>query len=218
VDELNRLSIFPSLFPMHTFYWGDWHREHTLGPLLSDHISPTGWVLKRGMRFSSHHDAPVTFPDSMRVLDATVTRRSRSGDILGSEHRVDVITALKSMTIWPAWQHFEENTKGSLEVGKLGDFVILSRDPSSGDPETIDTIKIMQTIKEGVEVYTRDENTSANAGSFESGTETAFARFLRQAAHPIQPDGSTYAGLHGNGCSCALLSNLTQAIATGVPQ
>jgi hypothetical protein len=39
-------------------YWGDWHRERTVGPELADNISPTGWVRKRGMMFSSHHDAP----------------------------------------------------------------------------------------------------------------------------------------------------------------
>jgi hypothetical protein len=58
---------------------------------------------KRGMIFTTHHDAPVAFPDSMRVLDATVTRRARgSGRIVGPRHRVDVITALKAMTLWPA--------------------------------------------------------------------------------------------------------------------
>ena len=41
-------------------------------------ISPTGWARKRGMIFTSHHDAPVAFPNSMRVLDATVTRRARA--------------------------------------------------------------------------------------------------------------------------------------------
>ena len=82
------------------------------------------------MMFGTHHDAPVAFPDSMRVLDATVTRRSRSGDIIGPDQRVDVMTALKAMTIWPAWQHFEEADKGSIEVGKLADFVILSDDPT----------------------------------------------------------------------------------------
>ena len=96
VDSYQRLGVFPSLFPMHTFYWGDWHRDHTVGPKLADNISPTGWVRARGMRFGSHHDAPVAFPDSMRVLDATVTRRSRSGDIIGPEQPVDVIPALKA--------------------------------------------------------------------------------------------------------------------------
>ena len=117
VQRLDELGIFPSLFPMHTFYWGDWHRDSVLGPERADNISPTGWLMERNMKFASHHDAPVALPDSMRVLSATVTRRSRSGDILGPTHRVPVETALKAMTIWPAWQHFEEDSKGSLEVG-----------------------------------------------------------------------------------------------------
>ena len=121
VDSFNALNVFPSLFPMHTFYWGDWHRERTVGPANADNISPTGWLVKRGMKFSTHHDAPVAFPDSMRVLDATVTRRSRSGDIIGPSQRVSVMTALKAMTIWPAYQHFEEKRKGSIEVGKIAD-------------------------------------------------------------------------------------------------
>ena len=150
---MNRLSISPSFFPMHTFYWGDWHRDHTVGPELADDISPTGWAMERGMKFSSHHDAPVAFPDSMRVLDATVTRRSRSGDIIGPEHRVDVMTALKAMTIWPAWQNFEEDTKGSIEVGKLADLVILSDDPTAVDPETMDQLTVMETLKEGETIY-----------------------------------------------------------------
>lgn len=153
VDALKRLGVFPSLFPMHTFYWGDWHRAHTVGPSLADDISPTGWLRSRGMIFGTHHDAPVAFPDSMRVLDATVTRRSRSGDILGPDHRVDVMTALKAMTIWPAWQHFEEDRKGSIEVGKLADFVILSADPTAVDPENLDQLRVQFTIKEDVVVY-----------------------------------------------------------------
>jgi len=156
VAAYDDLGVFMSLFPMHTFYWGDWHLDRTVGPVAGDDISPTGWVLERGMMFSSHHDAPVAFPDSMRILDATVTRRSRSGDVIGPEHRVDVMTALKAMTIWPAYQHFEEDRKGSLEPGKLADFVILSEDPTAIDPEEIDTIKVIETIKEGETIFLRD--------------------------------------------------------------
>ena len=157
VDALQRLSVFPSLFPMHTFYWGDWHRDRTVGPINADNISPTGWVRQRGMIFGTHHDAPVAFPDSMRVLDATVTRRTRSGDILGPHQRVDVMTALKAMTLWPAYQHFEEADKGSLEVGKRADFVILSDDPTAIDPEDLDTLKVRVTIKDNVEIYRAKE-------------------------------------------------------------
>jgi len=157
IDAYNALGVIPSFFPMHTFYWGDWHRDHTVGPALADDISPTGWAHRRGMIFTSHHDAPVAFPDSMRVLDATVTRRSRSGDIIGPDQRVDVITALKAMTIWPAYQYFEEDEKGSIEVGKLADLVILSDDPTAVDPETLDQLAVAETIKEGRTVFAADE-------------------------------------------------------------
>jgi predicted amidohydrolase YtcJ len=142
---------------MHTFYWGDWHRDHTVGPVNAENISPTGWVRERGMMFGSHHDAPVAFPDSMRVLDATVTRRTRSGDILGPGQRVDVMTALKAMTIWPAWQQFEEDRKGTIEPGKIADFVILSGDPTAVDPETLDQLQVLATIKDDAEVFAAEE-------------------------------------------------------------
>ena len=105
------------------------------------------------MIFGSHHDAPVALPDSMRVLSATVTRRTRSGEVLGPEHRVDVATGLRAMTIWPAWQHFEEQQKGTLEVGKLADLVVLSRNPLAVDPDELVQLEVMATWKEGVLVY-----------------------------------------------------------------
>ena len=153
VDSFVELGVFPSLFPMHTFYWGDWHRDHTVGPVNADNISPTGWYRTRGAMFSTHHDAPVAFPDTMRVLSATVTRRTRTGDILGPSQRVPVEVALKAMTLWPAWQHFEEKDKGSIEAGKLADFVILTDDPTAVDPMTLDQIKVAETIKEGQSIY-----------------------------------------------------------------
>jgi predicted amidohydrolase YtcJ len=200
VDAINRLHIFPSLFPMHTFYWGDWHRDHTVGPSLSNNISPTGWVVERGMKFSSHHDAPVAFPDSMRVLDATVTRRSRSGDIIGPDQRVDVITALKAMTIWPAYQYFEEDQKGSIEVGKLADLVILSDDPTAVDPETLDQLVVAETIKEGATIY--DASEKEGRLDYRPGDADPYADFLRQLA--IYRDTG---GVAGKGMSVSLLAS-----------
>jgi hypothetical protein len=145
VDAYKRQGVLPSLLPMHTFCWADWHAQHAVGLALPQNISPTGWVRARGTMSSSLHDAPVAFPDPMRVLDATITRVARgSGQIIGPRQRVDVVTALKAMTIWPAWQHHAEASKGSIEVGKLADLVILSRDPTQGDPNTIDQIQVTE--------------------------------------------------------------------------
>lgn len=155
VDAYQKLGVFLSLFPMHTYYWGDYHRDSVLGPERAPNISPTGWVRKRGMMFGSHHDAPVALPNSMRILSATVTRKTRTGKVLGPEHRVDVATALKALTIWPAWQHFEEKSKGSIEVGKLADFVVLSDNPLEVDEDLLDDLRILETIKEDATIYKR---------------------------------------------------------------
>jgi predicted amidohydrolase YtcJ len=180
-DPLKAMNVIPSLFPMHTFYWGDWHLDHTAGPEVGMNISPVGWARKRNMIFTSHHDAPVAFPDSMRVLDATVTRRARgSGRIVGPQHRVDVITALKAMTVWLAYQLFEEKTKGSLEVGKLADFVILSKDATAVESTTIADIQVIETIKEGATVYSLAATGGKTAGARAGET---FAGLLQGMAH-----------------------------------
>lgn len=153
VPALKELGIFPSLFPMHTFYWGDWHREVVLGPSRAEHISPTGWVLGAGLRFTTHHDAPVVLPDAMRVLDATVNRVTRSGRVLGHYQRVSPRQAIKAMTLWAAYQHFEEDSKGSLEVGKLADFAVLSDNPLTVEQYSIHEITVLETIKEGKSIY-----------------------------------------------------------------
>jgi predicted amidohydrolase YtcJ len=155
-----------------------------LGPERARNISPTGWVLKRGMRFSSHHDAPVAFPDSMRVLSATVTRVARgSGQVIGPEHRVSPFVGLKAMTLWPAYQHFEEGAKGSIEVGKAADLVVLSHNPLKIDPLKIADIKVLETIKAGRSVYrlNADADQPSRAGALE-GSCAASPRCLTAMA------------------------------------
>ncbi|EGV16586.1 amidohydrolase [Thiocapsa marina] len=218
LDDFKALGVIPSLFPMHTFYWGDWHLEHTVGPEKGQNISPTGWVLERDMIFTSHHDAPVAFPDSMRVLDATVTRRARgSGVVVGPQHRVDVITALKAMTLWPAYQHFEETTKGSLEVGKLADFVILSADPTAVDPETLDTLAVTETVKEGRTVFRLDARTARAAEN--PGFTRAMAALAGASHAPrmIQPSAwsQVLAGQKA-AVTTACLSDLFLALSDGM--
>jgi len=164
VLAFQELGIIPSFFPMHTFYWGDWHRQSVLGPERGSNISPTGWALARGMIFTSHHDAPVAFPDSMRVLSSTVTRVARgSGEVVGPEQRVPPIVGLKAITLWAAYQHFEEKTKGSIEPGKVADFVVLSANPIRIDPLRIADIQVLETIKAGQSVYRRNEPTASRS-------------------------------------------------------
>ncbi|KGO79090.1 hydrolase [Flavobacterium beibuense F44-8] len=154
IPELVRLNIMPSLFPMHTYYWGDWHVQAIFGPKRGNYISPCRDVIDAGLKITSHHDAPVTFPNSMRVLDATVNRISRNKNTIGADQRISPYEGLKTLTDWAAYQYFEEDSKGTLTVGKLADFVILDQNPVTiEDTYKIFEIKILESIKEGKTVY-----------------------------------------------------------------
>ncbi len=152
LDTLERMKVIPSLFPMHTFYWGDWYRK-IVGDSAAMRISPINSAVKRGMMPTSHTDAPVALPNLMVVMWATVNRVSRSGTVIGPEERLTPYEALQAITIWGAHQHFEESRKGSLAVGKLADLVVLSANPLKIDPMAIKDIKVLETIKQGKTVY-----------------------------------------------------------------
>lgn len=153
LDLMQEYGVVPSMFGMHCFYWGDWHRDSVLGPERAERISPARSALRRGMIFSQHHDAPVALPNAIRILSSVVTRRTRSGDILGASQRIPVDAALKSLTLWAAHHHYEEAHRGSIEVGKLADFVVLDRNPMKIPVDELADLKVLETIKEGRTIY-----------------------------------------------------------------
>jgi len=153
LDAAKELGLIPSFFPGHIYYWGDRHRDIFVGPQRAARMNPLKSALDRGMRFTLHHDAPVTTSNMMIVIQSAVNRVTTSGKPLGREFEIPVMDALKAVTINAAWQEGEEDTKGSLEVGKFADLVILSANPLKVKPTTIADIKVMETIKEGKSVY-----------------------------------------------------------------
>ena len=157
LDAYSELGIIPSFFGMHTFYWGDWHRESVLGPERAAFISPARAALDRGLRYTEHHDAPVALPSSIMIIATQVNRTTRSGQVLGPDQRVSPMDAIRSTTINAAHQYFEEDRKGSIEPGKLADLVILDASPLEVPPETLFDLEVVETIKEGRTVYRRDE-------------------------------------------------------------
>jgi len=86
-----------------------------------------------------------------------MNRTSRSGAVIGPNERVTPYEAMKMITLWGAEQFGEQATKGSLEPGKLADLVILSDNPLTIDPTKLNTIVVLETIKEGNTVFQRRE-------------------------------------------------------------
>ena len=74
--------------------------------------------------------------------------------MIGPDQRVSMAEALKALTINAAYQYGEESRKGSIEIGKLADFVVLSQNPLKTELDRIMDIKVQETIKEGKTIYT----------------------------------------------------------------
>ncbi|SFG84497.1 amidohydrolase [Neptunomonas qingdaonensis] len=152
LERMQSLGITPSFFPTHTFFWGDQHLAKLMGPQRAAMMSPTGSATKLGLRFSVHTDAPVTPINPLQLLWSTVNRESMSGAMIGSDQRISVMQAIRAMTIDAAWQVFQEKNRGSIEVGKFADLVILSGDPLES-PRNIRQLEVLETIVAGVSVY-----------------------------------------------------------------
>ena len=153
LDQMKELKIIPSYFSTHTFYWGDWHRDSVFGEERAMRISPTKSSLDRNMPFTVHNDAPVVPPDMIRLLWSTTNRKTRSGKVLGEEQKISIYAALEAMTINAAYQHFEDDIKGTIEVGKQADLVVLSEDPLSIHPEKLLNLKVVATYSKGTEIF-----------------------------------------------------------------
>lgn len=155
LDAIAELGVSPSFFVGHVYYWGDRHRDIFMGPERAAGISALQSSVDRGIRFTVHDDTPVTPVNPLQLVWVSVNRLTKSGQVLGPDERISARHALRAVTIDAAWQNFEETIKGSIEVGKLADLVVLSDNPLTVDPAAIRDIDVMQTIVGGDTVYVR---------------------------------------------------------------
>lgn len=153
LDRLKEIGMMPSFFHDHVYFWGDYHLSSVLGEERGRRISPLSSAVKREIPFTIHHDTPVTPPNAIFALHNAVNRRTQSGKEIGPEYAVDIFTALKTLTVWGAYQYHEENIKGTLTVGKYADMIVLDKNPMEVNKDSIKDIKVVETIKEGKTVY-----------------------------------------------------------------
>jgi hypothetical protein len=112
--------------------------------------------LDYGIPVGGSSDNPCATQDPLLAIRTMVTRRSSEGEVLGPEQRVSPREAIRIYTMGSAYASFEEGSKGSIEPGKLADFVVLSEDPTRVPPEEIHRIVVDKTYVDGKEVYSRD--------------------------------------------------------------
>jgi len=158
-DQLKKYvdyKMIPSFFTEHCFFFGETHVKNR-GQKQATFLSPMKTALKMGIRCANHTDFNVSPIDQLFVVWSAVNRVSREEAVIGADERITPLQALTAITLDGAYMYREEKTKGSLEIGKLADLVILSDNPLTVDAMKIKDIRVIETIKEGKTVYTINE-------------------------------------------------------------
>ena len=156
LEKYKAWNITPSFFTIHCFYFGDTHVANR-GRTQADCISPMNSARALGLRPANHTDFNVAPLDQIFTIHTAVNRVSRSAQTIGADERITPLEALEAITIDGARLYGEEAKKGSIEVGKLADLVVLSANPLTVQPATIQSIRVEETIKEGKTVWQRGQ-------------------------------------------------------------
>jgi len=154
-DQLAKFAkykIRPSFYTLHTYYFAEAHTANR-GKEQAQYLSPMRDAIDLGLHPTNHTDFYVAPLDQMFMLWSAVNRISRAGEVIGAGQRITPMEGLKAMTLWAAEQFGEQKSRGSLEVGKLADLVVLDGNPLKVDPMKIKDIRVVQTIKEGRTIY-----------------------------------------------------------------
>lgn len=154
IDKFVEYKITPSFYTLHTYYFAEAHIANR-GEQQAMYISPMRDAIDKGLKPTNHTDFVVAPLDQLFMVWSAVNRVSRAGALIGADQRVTAMEALKASTLWAARQYREESTKGSLEVGKLADLVILDKNPLKVEPMAIKDIQVVETVKEGKTIYAR---------------------------------------------------------------
>ena len=157
ISKMRDLGVIPNFFPNHVYYFGDRHRDRFLGPDRVTHLDPIGSAIQAGIKPLLHSDCPVTPVNPLFCIQNAIARVTSSGKVLTEVERVAAREAISMMTVNAAYGAFEENVKGSLEIGKLGDLVVLNYDPFQEASHELGQIESAATVVGGQVMYQTDD-------------------------------------------------------------
>jgi predicted amidohydrolase YtcJ len=157
VPRFRQLAVIPSMQPYHAIDDGRW-ADKVIGAERARGTYAFRSLLDAGAPLAFGSDWFVAPATPLEGIYAAVTRRTiddKNPDGWVPEQKITVEEALRAYTIDAAFAEFAEAEKGSLERGKLADFVVIDRDLTRVAPETIRDARVMMTVVGGQVVFER---------------------------------------------------------------
>jgi predicted amidohydrolase YtcJ len=155
IPRFGSLGIIASMQPVHATSDGGWVPDRIGNARAAEGAYVWQKLMRSGALVTAGTDAPVEDVDPILNYYAAVTRKLPDGRVFNGDQRMSRMEALKAFTMVNAFAAFEENTKGSLTVGKLADITVLSKDITSVADDEIRTAKVVYTIVGGRIAYQR---------------------------------------------------------------
>lgn len=155
VSELNtikQLNLTPSFHVNHLYYYGEALFSDILGEERTNKLLPINSAINNDVIISLHSDQPMFESQPFRLMQTAVERKTNAGRIIGKNEKIELIEAIKALTINAAWQINMENKIGSLEKGKYADFIILNQNPFNIAIEKLHQIKCAEVYINGNKV------------------------------------------------------------------
>lgn len=146
---LKRIKRLGVVLALHSYVYEHGDKMEDYGPHRWPMMHVNRSALDMGIVVAGNSDSPVSAADPLLRIQSMVTRQTAEGKVYGPEQKVSVEAAIRIWTMGSAYASFEEAVKGSIEVGKLADFVVLSRDPTNIPQHRIKDIKVERTYVGG---------------------------------------------------------------------
>ncbi|MEH0155931.1 amidohydrolase [Limibacter armeniacum] len=149
LERMKNLNITPSFHINHLYYYGDALKSSMLGEDRVENILPLGAAQDMAIKYSLHADQPMFESDPFRLMQTAIERQTISGDSIGVNQKINLMEAVKALTINAAWQFGMEDKIGSLKEGKYADFIILDRNPFETPTHQLEQIECVKTYVNG---------------------------------------------------------------------
>jgi predicted amidohydrolase YtcJ len=151
-ERFRELGAIASMQPNHLLTDMNWAEAH-IGPERAKHSYAWSEFLKAGVALAFGTDYPVEPLTPFRGLYAAVTRKNEEGTATYPGDPISIHAAIGAYTSAAAYAEFSEEDKGTLEVGKFADFVVLDRDLTRAKPQEILETNVLRTVLGGKTVY-----------------------------------------------------------------
>jgi len=158
LDRIKKFGMVLSCDPMFLDRSYPWLKVY--GADKANRIGPAKSMIDAGIMVTAEAEVDVetgTGPTYFAVQSHFLTRKNSRGDVVAPEEAIDRITLMKMMTTWPSYYLMKEKELGSLEAGKLADFVVLNKDYFTIPEDQIPTAYPLMTVLGGRTIVLRKE-------------------------------------------------------------